>query len=297
MSESEHRRAVRAALSVEGQLRGLFASLGSAEHPNGRVLRAYRVARRALRSRGGLEPVAVAETLGELRGSMVRIASETLREAAAAGARSARAQLEGYGVTVRPAVYNIQPALLGWLGSVDSQAQAVTAAVTAGMERELITGDQEQPGLLNPSGPVREGARWAAVVAQAAWWQWVSGSVGGGTVGDRPQRGRSAPDELLKQTVAAIDERTTECCLMAHGQVVALDGEFELRGRPRYADRLAWTPFHWYCRSSVALVRRRDAADELSRQMIEAALAELQARGEKGRDRVEIHPADARSRR
>ncbi len=287
MSRAEHSRAVRAALGVDGELKRLFAQLGSAEHPNGRVLRAYRVARRALRASGGLQAGAVAETLGELRAAMRQVTGETL--AAAAGAKSARAQLEAYGVPVRPTYYATSAAQTAWLATVESQAAAVQAAVATGAEAELVVGDDTQPGMLNPSGPTRDGAKWAAVAAQGAWWAWIEASEAG-----RPG-GRRSQDELLKQAVAAIDERTTECCLMAHGQVQGLEEDFELRGRPRYADRLQWVPFHWYCRSSVALVRRADAEDSLTQELLEAAVRELRAREAAGR--VEIHPSHGRSGR
>lgn len=287
MSQAEHGRAVRAALGVDGELRRVMAGLGSAEHPNGRVLRAYRVARRSLRANGGLRPPAVAETLQELRGTMLRVAMDTLADAAGAGAASARKQLAAYDVPARPTMYNSQPALQAWLSVVDGQAAAVQAAVATGADPALIVGDAEQPGLLNPSPATREGSRWAAIAAMMAWWAWINGSL--------PGQRQGGPDGLQKQVVAALDERTTDCCLRAHGQVVDLDADFELRGEPKYADRLQWTPFHWYCRSSIALVRRQDAGDGLTQQMVEAARAELRAR-EDG-SRTMIHPAHARSRR
>ena len=236
MSEREHRAAARAALRVDDELRGIFARLGSAEHPNGRVLRTYRVARRSLRASGGLQPGAVAETLGELKRAMREIGSEALSAAAQAGAKSARAQLDAYRLIGRPAAYDWSSALTAWLASVESQAAAVQAAVLTGAEPELIVGDETQPGMLNPSGPLRDGAKWAAIVAQAAWWAWIEAS----------NARRDGPDALDKQAVAAIDERTTECCLLVHGQIVPLDEDFTLTGRPRFADKLQWTPFHWY---------------------------------------------------
>jgi hypothetical protein len=291
MSEAEHERAVRAALRVDGALRTTFARLGNAEHPDGAVLRAYRVARRAAghalsaAPASGLRYSGVAETLGELRMTLQRVARETLLAAAAAGEASARAQLALYGTPVRPTIYDVQPALAAWLAVVDGQVAAVQAAAVTGAELELILGDGAQPGMLNPAPVTREGARWAGVVAQASWWAWIGGGLGS-------QRSNG---EFQKQASAAIDERTTDCCLRAHGQVVDLDADFVLTGEPRYADRLQWVPFHWYCRSSVALVRRRDAGGGFTQQMLDAAWAELRAR--EGGRRVEIHPSHARSKR
>lgn len=281
MSAAEHGRAVAAASGVDRELRRLFARLGSAEHPNGQILRVYRVGRRALRAPGGLQPGAVAETLGELRGAVRQIAVELLTAAATAGALSARRQLDVYGEPGRPTVYDVQPSAQAWLAVVDGQAAMVQAAVATGADSELIVGNDQQPGMLNPTSVIRDAARWLAVAALGGWWARVQPALGGG--------------EYLKQVVAGIDERTTDCCLRAHGQTQPMDADFRLTGTPRYADRLQWTPFHWYCRSSVALVRRRDADDGLTRQMVDAAMAELGARADGSR--TEIHPAHARSRR
>lgn len=283
MSAADHGRAVAAAGGVDRELRRLFARLGDAEHPNGQILRAYRVARRSLRATGGLQAFAVAETLRELRGAVRQIAVETLTAAAAAGAISARRQLDVYGEPVRPTVYDVQPSAQAWLAVIDGQAAMVQAAVATGADSELIVGNDQQAGVLNPAPVNREGARWLAVACLGGWWSRVRPSLGSGRA------------DYLKQVVAGIDERTTDCCLQAHGQAQQMDADFALSGTPRYADRLPWTPFHWYCRSSVALVRRQDADDSLTRQMIEAAQAELRARADGSRQ--EIHPAHARSRR
>jgi hypothetical protein len=45
-------------------------------------------------------------------------------------------------------------------------------------------------------------------------------------------------NKFSKQVEAALDARTTETCLLAHGQVVGLDDKFHLTGTPRYADYL-----------------------------------------------------------
>ena len=98
-----------------------------------------------------------------------------------------------------------------------------------------------------------------------------------------------------KQVIAGLDERTTQTCLMAHGQIVSLKGKFVLRGTPRFRDEMDHVPFHWNCRSSIALWH--PAFEEVglrTGEMKGAARAELKAR-EAGR--VEIHPAHARSKR
>jgi hypothetical protein len=110
-------------------------------------------------------------------------------------------------------------------------------------------------------------------------------------------RRAGAGNEFMRQAVAAIDERTSDCCLRVNGQVVGMDEPFQLSGTPRYADALLNPGFHDYCRTSVVLVRRSEADDELSQRMRTAARDELQARGPDGGNRKRISPATATSRR
>lgn len=100
-----------------------------------------------------------------------------------------------------------------------------------------------------------------------------------------------------KQAIAAVDERTTDCCLRVHGQIQPVDGKFNLTGTPRFANRLAHPPFHWYCRSSVVLYHESmEGTGVPTADMRAAARDELDARRRTGR-REEIHPAHSISRR
>lgn len=56
-----------------------------------------------------------------------------------------------------------------------------------------------------------------------------------------------------KQAIAAIDGRTTPCCLRVHGQIQPLDEPFELNGRPAYSSRMQQPPFHHRCRTVIVL--------------------------------------------
>ena len=99
-----------------------------------------------------------------------------------------------------------------------------------------------------------------------------------------------------KQVIAGLDERTTQTCLMAHGQIVPLNKKFILRGTPRFRDEMDSVPFHWNCRSSEALWHPSfEQVGIGTGEMQSMARSELKAR-EDG-PRVEIHPAHARSRR
>jgi hypothetical protein len=102
---------------------------------------------------------------------------------------------------------------------------------------------------------------------------------------------------LGKQTVAAIDENTTECCLLVHGQIQPITGLYRLDGQPRFAALMKVPPFHWRCRtSSVAYHADFEKGAKVTTQdMLDAAQAELKAREDGSRQ--EIHPAHATSRR
>lgn len=284
MSEREHERSVQQALRTERELRLLFDRLGNRAHPRGRVLSAYRQARRALKGNTG-DLTTVREILAELRWNVAQTAMDALSTASAAGSLQAKKTLAVYGLGNVYQLPDVSTELDAWLATVDAQSAAVMALAMNGDEMEIL-GDGERVGALSPSPVVREGARWLAVAALASVMVGIDAALSR----------NDAQDDFMRQAVAAIDERTTDCCLRVHGQVVKFDKRFTLTGTPRFADRVMAPPFHWYCRSSVALVRREDADDGLSRQMRSAAMVERDARAVTGR-RAEIHPADARSTR
>jgi hypothetical protein len=200
-----------------------------------------------------------------------------LVQAAELGEEQARTELAIYGEewSRQQLVSEIQSAHGAWMGPVDAQVGAARAALLMGWDEAMVIGDAERVGLLNPSIVVQEGARWLAILALMAWLAHV-------------ERARRPRVDFMRQAVAAIDERTTDCCLRVHGQVVGLRKDFELTGTPRFADKLRDPPFHWWCRTSVALVRSEDADDRLSQAMRGAAQAELAIREEAQRQIEEI---------
>ncbi|NOK59131.1 MAG: hypothetical protein GFH27_549283n409 [Chloroflexi bacterium AL-W] len=81
-----------------------------------------------------------------------------------------------------------------------------------------------------------------------------------------------------KQAIAAVDGRTTRCCLNVHGQIRELDEMFHLTGTPRYGDYLLQPAFHDQCRTVMALY-----APEM--EMIGATTEELRRTAKTERDR------------
>lgn len=124
---------------------------------------------------------------------------------------------------------------------------------------------------------------------------WSAANGISGTIYD--QAGAQSGVTYGRQAIAAIDERTTDCCLRVHGQVVGLDKPFHLTGTPRFADYIQSPPFHYSCRTVEALHHEAmEAIGVPTSEMRAAARSERDARKRTGK-RQEIHPAHATSRR
>lgn len=131
-----------------------------------------------------------------------------------------------------------------------------------------------------------------SLAGSLALWA-LAGGVLGAIYGAQQQQ---SGVRYWKQAIAAIDERTTDCCLQVHGQIQPLDKPFELSGTPRFGDKVMNPPFHWYCRTATALYRpEMEQTGLTTTDMVSAAKAELAARLKGGR--VVIHPSNAVSRR
>jgi hypothetical protein len=285
MAQDEHERAVKEALRTSELFKTLIGRLGTRQHPRGRILTAYRNARRALKGADG-DVAALREILAELRATLMVIAQDTLWAAVQQGIQQAQAQTALYGLPGGLDGYTPTSELGSWMAAVDAQMAAVLGLGVTGRDWASIIGDESRIGALSPAPLIRDGANWLAIAGVTA--------VGVATLSAIDRGG--ARDDFGKQAVAAIDERTTECCLRVHGQVQPITEAFTLTGTPRYADELQEPPFHWYCRTATALVRIQDADDALSRAMRRAAIDEANARAETG-VRIEIHPASATSTR
>ena len=282
---------IRAAERTTRDLRALFGrALGTNEHPRGRILAAYRNAHRALRdvfrrARGAQAMGEVREVLTALRRDVQDAGTGALDAAIAIGRRQAEVERQVWELDpLDPTTPNTRAMMDGWLSTVDGQTAFAMAVIATEGDPALILGSETRTGRLRASDTTRAGAHWIAAAAMGALWVSLQGPQ---------ERSKMTYD---KQVIATIDERTTDCCLQAHGQIVPFDSDFRLTGTPRYADEMDWSPFHDYCRTSIAMVPSALPEDDLTRQMRDAARAELMAREETG-ELVEIHPSHARSRR
>lgn len=68
------------------------------------------------------------------------------------------------------------------------------------------------------------------------------------------QETKLANTAWLKQVIAVINNRTTECCRAANGQFVFWEQKFHLTGLPHYNSEMFTTPFHNWCRSVCILI-------------------------------------------
>lgn len=270
MARSQHERAVRQAARTSAELKTLFGRLGNAEHPRGRILSAYRMARRALKGNLGSH-FAVQDTLFELRNTAEMEIWMILRDAAASGREQAESELGIYGLPVHGAWPDDRAALTASLLILDQQIAAINALLATGDASEnIILGDASRVGILSPAPVIREANKWTTEVALLAWWNSIKRGV--------EQAG--AQDDYVRQAIAAIDHLTTDCCLRVHGQTAELDGDFTLTGTPRFADKQYKPPFHWNCRTAEALVLRSEADDSLTARMRKASRDELRFRDE-----------------
>lgn len=296
-----HEAAVKGALRAGDEISRLIGKLGTADHPRGEVLVAYRNGQRGVRAAldheaGFQRDMTLRDALGGLRGAVRNTARESLSAAVSVGQEQAARQATAWGLPPPPGsgiMIDTAAMETAWMGTVDGQITAALALAATGAAEAEIVGDESRAGVLRPAPVVAEGSRWIAGAVTAVligWWDWLFAEPGEQVGG----RGRAS---WRHQAVAAIDERTTDCCLRVNGQIQPLSKPFHLTGTPRYADEMEHPPFHWYCRSAEVILPVDAADDELTAGMRDAARAELKARGPDGKNRVEIHPAHARSRR
>lgn len=283
MTIRQHRTAIRLAEQTNDEIGKIVANLGTSDAPRGRLIAAYAAAIRALRGKLDNQRLVI-ETLNELRSSVEQASASAMVMAADAGRDLAERSLRIYGEDLVPV--DVQPfrdsGHLAIMAQLDTQLSAFRNANLHNLvdENELL-GDDSRAGWLTYGVVLKTAAVWLALVANNATKATIK---------------RNVTRTYVKQAIAGIDERTTDCCLRVSGQVVRLNEKFDLTGTPRFADEMDRPPFHWYCRTTTALVLSEDAFDESTSEIVAAARDELTAREKTGK-LVEIHPASAISRR
>ena len=224
--------------------------LGSTQHPRGQMLSVYRKARREM---SGVLKAKRRTMKAEARGVLTNtqrkldaITADIVRDAVERGQQSALVQLAAYaddGVQYTPVmipadVIDLQNAPMLEYGRQASQILGLIAG--GGDVTSAIIGDADRVGIMSPA-PVITMA--ADATSKSVATSFMS------TVGREPAQAF----DWMKQPIPAIDDRTTDTCLSVAGQVQPVDGKFHLTGTPRFADDMDWSPFHFYCRTSIAL--------------------------------------------
>lgn len=224
-----------------------FARFGTAAHPRGFVLTAYRTAHTALVAALNTDNKlqAVHDVTSALRQTLASGIRAELEDMQAFGQDEANRQLGYYGVLPPDDLSGrisrrtqLDVAVQAILARFDAQASLASALVITGASDAQIAGDDERGGILLPSVVLAASTYWAASLTWASFGQTATAQ---------------SAYQFRKQAVAGLDERTTDCCLRVHGQVQPLDDPFKLTGTPRYADEMDWPAFHYYCRTSGVL--------------------------------------------
>lgn len=242
-------QAHKSALRMNDDIGALFARSGNSDHPRGFVLTAYRNAKRAMKS-ALKEDDRLTASMDIFRGlrDTIKSGSQSLfLDAQFLGQEEAARQLRFYDIESDPGNGTMLKERVtagafvdALLARVDAQDMTVRAMLLADADDAQILGDDERAGIMRPSDIAAQLASLAATLAWLSFSNWTTSHTPTGI-------------SFNKQVVAGLDERTTDCCLRAHGQIVSLKDKFHLTGTPRYADYLDWTPFHYWCRSSIAL--------------------------------------------
>lgn len=253
-------------------LRQFRREVGRQDAPRGRVLAAYRKARRDVRrvlaADEPLTAVRIGEVTRSLRSELNTIAGNVVGQSAGRGQDSATHQLAAYGesgvnfapLAEAPDVAQLQAAAME---PTIAQLRQIERAAILG-QTDLILGDDDTSlGLLTPSQTQTDFERWSTAALALGFSAWLFG---------RDNRG-AKDSPFKKQAIAAIDERTTQTCIRVHGQIQDFNDPFILTGEPRFARKMQAPPFHWRCRTTSALYQ--DTFDlGLTERMRDAARAE-----------------------
>jgi hypothetical protein len=196
------------------------------------------------------DPQAITRLVQRVGYDLAQITRETPAQAAQAARSYAAAQLPTADTFIAEnAADALAAGLPAWqaatIGRFLTDAQRLQAAG--------VTGDALALALTATQADRQSAWAWALTALQlateAAVWQRANDVLRTTyTAAERRSRTR-----YQKQAIAAIDSRTTNCCLQVHGQIVDLDQSFTLTGTPRFADRLPQPPFHHRCRTVIAL--------------------------------------------
>jgi hypothetical protein len=215
-------------------------------------------------------------SLGNLLKTTVRNhAQAVLDNSLTYGVQVVTTQLKAYGEQYQepeePLV--VTPAVEAVVAKTAAQVSTLIALAATEASPEMLTGGGGKLGILRESEPLGELANWVVFMAGAAFLAGVPGYL------NKPVQGETLV--YRKVAVAALDQHTTPCCLAVHGQVQPLDQPFHLTEPPAFAPHIDHPPFHWYCRTAIALhLERYDTGiTQAMRDSAQVIIAERAAGG------------------
>lgn len=232
----------------------MFTSLGGSENPDGIISSVYKTANLALAkamdmTRKTDREAALLDIKAGLRHSVIGNVGPIFRQGQRFGKSYADQQLDIYkldkpGNQTKPMneqrLENYSASLNVIRKKLDDQFAQLEALDLLG-EKELILGNDMRKGVLKESSIITA----AVYYISALIWDSFESEIG-------HARALTGMD-YLKQAIAVLDRRTTECCLRVHGQVQPFNTDFQLRGSPAFDSHLDWPPFHGRCRTSIVL--------------------------------------------
>lgn len=247
MATNPLQKAIDSAVRSNDTVGGLFARMGTSAHPRGFLPLAYKNATRAMKTvLTEVDPITGArDVIRQLKDTVERETRSLFLEAQSLGLEESARQLRFYGIEARRQT-GVMPmeltnqsnaAVSAVSAALSAQEAQILAMILADMEDGQIVGDDNRDGVLSESEMATAIAFWAAFLFGDAF--------GGGSTGYGL--------DFSKIAVAAIDGRTTNCCLNVHGQIQPFDSPFHLTGTPRFADYMDAPPFHYWCRTATAL--------------------------------------------
>lgn len=278
-----HEEAVNSGIKANEEIASIIERMGNSNAPNGVILTTYQQGQRALiQALGESDPQqATHEVMSEMRSSLRRRFDDLYRTSQTFGEDEAFRQLRLYQDKVRRRGKGIDlseqlsTAKKATLARFDNQAATIETLVMTNATEEEIIGDEDKAGILRPSDLLITGAFYIALLLWDSFGNYVTNY---GTL------------DYQKQVVAALDLRTTLCCIHAHAQIKPFERPFETLYPPAYAGEQDAPPFHYWCRSAMVLYSPQFETG-ITQQMLDGAqmiLAELAAGGVKFR-----HPVDA----
>jgi hypothetical protein len=264
-------QAVHSGIRMNGRIGDLLARIGNEAHPRGDLTTDYRNARRSLelvlQQDNPLDDVR--DILRNLERQLRADLAAIFVYAMSLGRQEAERQLQFYNVrpdaldsiTLTTQTQSAQDAVMS---RFDAQKAAIIALLLMGASAAQIIGEAERVGVFSAAEFTNVASYWSTRLV----WDSFDNSL----------FNTAKRFNYQKVAVAVLDERTTDCCLKVHGQVVPFRDKFHLTGTPRFADHMSWPAFHWYCRTSIA-VYQSGFDDGITKKMTDEAAVILAARG------------------